>query len=105
MKIFFGACALILVSCGTMKQGKEPIVGVYDVSCALCNFDMTGDECDLAIKIDEKYYYVEGSSLQDHGNEHASDGMCNVVRKADVKGKIKHGVFVAESFELLPYEE
>jgi len=102
--ILFVALTAFLVSCGSLNKTSEPITGTYDVSCGKCNFDMVGDACELAIEIDGKYYYVEGSGLHDHGDAHAEDGMCNVRRKAKVKGTIKNGAFVAESLELLPYE-
>ncbi len=92
-----------LFSCASLKNSGEKITGEYDVSCGMCNFDMTGDDCDLAIEIDGKFYYVEESSLEEHGDAHAEDGLCTVVRKAKVTGEIKHGVFVAEELELLPY--
>lgn len=66
---------------------------------------MTGSACELAISIDGKSYYVEGTELHDHGDAHASDGMCTVRREAQVTGQIRKGVFVAESFVLLPSTE
>ncbi len=62
---------------------------------------MTGDECDLAVLIDGKHYYVDGSGVSDHGNEHSDDGLCVISRKAQVKGKIKYGVFLAESVKII----
>ena len=67
----------------------------------MCNFEMTGEECALAIRIEGKEYYVEGSAIDEHGDAHADDGLCTVVRKAKVKGVIKKGVFVAEMIELI----
>lgn len=93
-----------LASCASMKEGKSPIEGTYNVSCGVCNYEMTGAECALAIKIDDKMYYVEGDDLHEHGNPHAEDGLCNVERQARVKGVITKGVFVAETLELLPYK-
>lgn len=92
---------IALASCATMKKEDTAIEGVYDVSCGICNFEMTGDDCELAIRIDGKDYYVEGSAIDEHGDAHAEDGLCTVVRKAKVKGVIKKGVFVAESIELI----
>lgn len=92
--------ALVLSSCATSKTDKT-IEGIYDVSCGKCNFDMTGDMCDLAIEINGKHYYIEGSEIDDHGDEHAADGLCSTTRKAHVKGQIKFGVFMAESVELI----
>jgi len=91
----------VISSCATMKQTDTAIEGTYDVSCGICNMAMTGDECALAIRIDGKEYYVEGSAIDEHGDAHADDGLCTVVRKAKVKGVIKKGVFVAESIELI----
>lgn len=103
--IFLVATITILASCGALNKSNESIEGVYDVSCGKCNFEMTGNGCDLAIQVEGKNYYVEGSNLHEHGNAHAEDGMCVVTLKAKVKGTISKGVFVAESLELLPYEK
>ncbi|XOV67250.1 MAG: DUF6370 family protein [Fluviicola sp.] len=96
---------VILSSCGSLNKSQEPIAGIYTVSCGMCNFNMTGDVCELAIEIEDKTYYVEGTSIHDHGNPDAEGGMCDRKREAQVTGQIKHGVFVAESFQLIPLEE
>lgn len=106
MKVLFTLGLIIaLGSCATTKNSGEKISGDYEVSCGMCNFDMTGDDCALAINIDGKFYYIEGSELDEHGDAHADDGLCTVVRKATVVGEIKKGVFVAESFKIHPYED
>ena len=64
-----------------------------------------GSGCDLAVRIDGKSYYVDGSSIDDHGDAHGDDGLCNCIRKAKVTGEIKDGRFVAASFEVLPNED
>lgn len=92
---------LVISSCATMKNTDTVVDGTYDVSCGICNFEMTGDDCALAIVIDGKNYYIEGSAIDEHGDAHAADGLCTVVRKAKVKGVIKKGVFIAESVVLI----
>ncbi|NRA10766.1 MAG: hypothetical protein HRT57_02275 [Crocinitomicaceae bacterium] len=99
--ISLSAIVFLIASCATMKNTNTTIEGTYDVSCGICNFEMTGDDCALAIRIDGKDYYVEGSAIDEHGDAHAKDGLCTVVRKAKVKGVIKKGVFVAEKIELI----
>lgn len=102
MKTFFLAVIVtILSSCGSVKETTK-INQIVNASCGICNFNMTGDECDLAIEIDGKYYYTVGSGIDEHGDSHAADGFCNAIRKAEVVGEIKHGVFYIESFKVLP---
>ena len=103
--LFILSALLLLASCGSLNKSAEPLSGVYTVSCGKCNFEMTGDECDLAIEVDGKFYYVEGTNIHDHGDPDADGGMCTRKREAQVTGQIKHGVFVAESFKLLPLSE
>lgn len=93
--------SLSLFSCASVKETSK-ISQVANVSCGICNFKMTGEECDLAVEIDGKYYYTVGSGIDEHGDSHASDGFCNAIRKADVVGEIKHGVFYIESLKVLP---
>lgn len=90
-----------MMSCASVKETSK-INQLADVSCGICNFNMTGDKCDLAVEINGKYYYTIGSGIDEHGDSHASDGFCNAVRKANVIGEIKHGVFYIESLHLLP---
>jgi Family of unknown function (DUF6370) len=93
--------SLLLLSCST-TQHVEMVDQVVETACGVCTYEMTGDGCELAVKIDGKYYYVEGTKINEHGDCHAEDGFCNRVRKAKVTGQIKHGVFVVKSYELLP---
>lgn len=93
--------AFVLASCATTKNTPKTIDRVVKASCGTCNFDMTADECELAVEIDGKYYFVEGSTVDGHGDAHCATGLCSVVREAKVVGEIKHGVFMAEKFELI----
>jgi hypothetical protein len=101
MKLLPILFAIALASCATTKNTSNTIDRVVKASCGTCNFDMTADECELAVEIDGKYYFVEGSSVDGHGDAHNETGLCSVVREAKVVGEIKHGVFVAAKFELI----
>ncbi|MFT6244884.1 MAG: hypothetical protein ACJAXI_001653, partial [Crocinitomicaceae bacterium] len=66
--ISLSAIIFAMASCATMKNTDNSIDGTYDVSCGMCNFEMTGEDCALAIRIDGKEYYVEGSAIDEHGD-------------------------------------
>lgn len=76
---------------------------IYEVlaSCGTCNFKMKVPGCPLAIKLDGKYYLVDGTKIDDHGDAHAEDGFCNVIKKARVQGSIKGDRFAATYFEIV----
>ena len=74
-----------------------------EAGCATCIYhmkDVTG--CKLAVKIDGKAYVVSGKSMDDLGDAHAEDGLCNIARKAEATGKIDGDRFVAMQMALLP---
>ena len=75
---------------------------VVEASCGQCQFKMEGKSCDLAVKIDGKAYFVDGTGINNHGDAHAKDGFCEKVRKAEVSGRIVDNHFKATSFKLLP---
>lgn len=86
----------------TMKLVSQ----VVEASCGQCQFGMKDKAgCDLAIRIDGTSYFVDGSGLDDHGDAHGDDGMCNCIRQATVTGEIKDGRFVSASFELMPVDK
>ncbi|MHC4828544.1 MAG: CIA30 family protein [Planctomycetota bacterium] len=88
-----------------IKMPSESIVDTDSAKagCATCIFHMKGVEgCKLAVEIDGRHYLVEGSDIDDHGDAHAADGLCNTARSVKVKGKISGGRFVAEEFRVLP---
>jgi hypothetical protein len=74
---------------------------IVKTACGECIFGKQGAGCQLAIKIKGKVYFVEGTTIADHGDEHAEDGFCNTQRKAKVSGKIVGNKFIATSFELI----
>ena len=85
----------------SVKQPKE-INKIVEASCGQCNFKLkTQKGCDLAIRIDGKAYFVDGSNIDDHGDAHADEGFCNSISKARVKGEIIKGRFKASEFKLL----
>ena len=78
---------------------------IVEASCGQCQFGMPGSGCDLAIRIDGESWYVDGSSIDDHGDAHGDDGLCNCIRQAKVTGEIREGRFVATQFVVLPRDE
>lgn len=92
-----GFAAQAQTDAATQPKGKE-----VEASCGQCNFGLKGSGCSLAVKIDGKAYFVDGSSLDEHGDAHGDSGMCNVIRKAMVEGEVVNGRFKATSFVLLP---
>lgn len=83
---------------GQTQESKK----IVEVSCGQCKFGMKDKKgCDLAVKIDTKYYFIEGTSIDDHGDAHADDGFCTTIRKAEVIGKIEDNKFKVTYFKLL----
>lgn len=88
------------------KQGPTSTINnqVVEASCGQCQFKLEGKSCDLAVRIDGKAYFVDGSDIDEHGDAHAKDGFCQKVRKATVSGQIVNNRFKATSFKLLAEE-
>ena len=110
--MFLWVCHLIVcIGCQrgtdlTVETDMESIpvtdtVVVVEAACGECQFGMPGTGCDLAVRIDGQAYYVDGSSIDEHGDAHAKDGLCNCIRKARASGRIVDGRFVATGFTLL----
>ena len=77
-------------------------IQIVEASCGQCQFGMEGKSCDLAVRIDGKSYFVEGTNIDSHGDAHANDGFCASIRKAAVIGTIKDNKFVVTYFKLQP---
>lgn len=72
------------------------------IGCATCVFHMKNVRgCKLAVKVDGKPYLVAGSDIDDHGDAHAPDGLCNAERSARVEGNVEGDRFVAKHIEVL----
>ena len=89
-------------------EPKEPlgvamsVNQIVEAACGQCQFEMTENSgCDLAVRIDGKSYFVDGTNIHEHGDAHADDGFCEVIRSANVKGEIIEGRFKSESFILI----
>ncbi|WP_374505555.1 DUF6370 family protein [Flavobacterium sp.] len=95
---------LLLSSISILAQDKKVTskIQIVEASCGQCQFKMEGKSCDLAVRIDGKSYFVEGTNIDAHGDAHAKDGFCASIRKAEVIGAIKNNKFVVTYFKLLP---
>ncbi len=76
-----------------------------EVSCGECKFKMAGSGCDLAVRIDGKSYFVDGTKIDQHGDAHAKDGFCETIRKAEVQGEIVGDRYKVSYFKLLPIKQ
>lgn len=99
-KVFVLFFALV---CFSMTAQEKPKKQIVEASCGQCQFNMKDKKgCDLAVRIDGKSYFVDGTGLNDHGDAHADDGFCSSIRKAEVVGVVKDNKFVVSEFKLLP---
>ena len=105
--MFIAAVAMSQTKVSTLTDKPDPAkkLQVVETSCGECNFGLTGKSCDLAVRINGKSYFVDGTSINDHGDAHAKDGFCEAIRKAEVQGEIVDGRFKATYFKLVKVEE
>ena len=78
---------------------------IVEASCGECQLGLKGKSCDLAVRIDGKAYFVDGTKIDDYGDAHAKEGFCEAISKAEVQGKIVNNRFKATYFKLLPQPE
>jgi hypothetical protein len=111
MKLFLIPLSFIFFSISSIAQNtekKESLpdstkkILVVEASCGQCQFHMAGKGCNLAVSIDGKSYFVDGTSIDDHGDAHAKDGFCEAIKKAKVQGEIVNNRFKATYFKLIP---
>ncbi|UPL47889.1 DUF6370 family protein [Hymenobacter sublimis] len=81
---------------------KAKEVRVVEASCGQCRLGLPGKSCDLAVRLDGKAYFVDGTTIDSHGDAHAKDGFCQAIRKAEVQGEVVDNRFKATYFKLLP---
>lgn len=113
MKALFILFAFSFSCLASSAQTKEKVsnrpdstkkVQIIEASCGQCQFGLEGTDCDLAVRIGGKAYYVDGSHIDDHGDAHGDDGFCNAIRKAEVQGEVVNNRFKATYFKLIKAE-
>jgi hypothetical protein len=76
-------------------------IKIVEASCGECQFKMEGKGCHLAVRIKGKSYFVEGTTIDEHGDAHAADGFCEAVKKAEVQGKVINNRFRVTYFRIV----
>ena len=84
------------ISSGLLEKipSNNQIEGNVLISCGMCNFLTNDNDCSLAVKIGSKVLKVRGVGIDDHGDSHASDGYCNVIKKKYVEGIVRNNLFL-----------
>ena len=101
------ACLISLSVIGQdeLVNNQDPDLLIVEASCGQCNFNLSGEGCELAVRISGLPYFVDGTKIDDHGDAHASEGFCQMIRKAHVKGNIVDNRFELQYFQLIPLAE
>lgn len=100
---FFGLTAISqTANAKATVPDSDTLLEVVEVSCGKCKLGLPGKSCDMAIRIDQKAYYVDGASIDNYGDAHAHDGLCNAIRKAQVQGELVDNRFKVKYIKLLP---
>ena len=95
-----------ITSMNGQEKKTEQKTQVVEASCGQCQFGMKDPPgCDLAVRIEGKSYFVEGTDINKHGDAHAHDGFCSAIRRAEVVGEVKDNKFVVSQFKLLPQKK
>lgn len=105
---FYSLFALSIKAQSTVtKTGKADTtkkIQTVEASCGQCQFHLPGKGCNLAVRIDGKAYFVDGTTIDEHGDAHAPDGFCEAIKKAEVQGEIINNRFKVSYFKLIKPE-
>ena len=95
-KLIFIFSLVLVVACSTSE--KQTV----ELSCGHCQLGLTSqDGCDLAVRFDDKAYFVDGADIDDFGDAHDKDtGFCEVIRTAEVSGAVVDNRFEVQTIEL-----
>lgn len=98
-KLLFLSIFLFTLSCSNNKEIKQ----VAEISCGQCQFELDSEDgCSLAVKVDDKAYFVDGFNIDDFGDAHDKHtGFCEVIRKATITGVVENNRFKASSIKLV----
>lgn len=114
MKHFFTLLLTLFLALTSIAQNKQVYstkidktkkLFIADAACGECQFKMKGKGCNLAVRINGKDYFVDGTSIDDHGDAHSDDGFCNSIRKAQIQGDTSNNRFKVTYFKLLPSDK
>jgi hypothetical protein len=114
MRSFLSSIVFLLFISSAFAQKSDPKVSIPDpnkkiqiveAACGECQFKLDGKSCDLAVRIDGRSYFVDGTDIDSHGDAHAKDGFCKAVRKAEVQGEIVNDRYKVTYFKLLTTPE
>src|SRR6185436_430691 len=114
MRSFLNSIVCLLFVSSAFGQKSDPKVSIPDpnkkiqiveAACGECQFKLDGKGCDLAVRIDGRSYFVDGTDIDSHGDAHAKDGFCKAVRKAEVQGEIVNNRYKVTYFKLLTTPE
>ena len=101
MKLFALLCGLGLLTIGLgCRQFPADTTANAEVACGQCQFGLAGTNCDLAVRIAGRAYFVSGYHIDQFGDAHATNGFCNAIRPAHVVGSLEKDRFVAKRIEL-----
>ena len=106
MKILLTILALSLSTLSLTAQTEKipdqsKRVMLVEAACGKCQLGLKSKDCDLAVRINGKSYFVDGVHIDSLGDAHANDGMCNTIRKANVQGEVVNNRFKATYFVLV----
>jgi hypothetical protein len=111
ISLLFVSCLFALSSSGQQagnslnKPDSARPIQILDVACGQCKLGLKADGCTLAVRVNGKAYFVDGTSIDEHGDAHGKDGFCNAIRKAEVQGEIVGDRVVVTYFKLLPQKK
>lgn len=72
-----------------------------ELACGQCVLGLPGEGCDLAIRVGGESFYCDGAGIDDFGDAHAADGLCNAAKAASVTGFVQDGRFRIQQAELI----
>jgi Family of unknown function (DUF6370) len=105
--VFLSSSFFVFSASGQQKETKQQQhdsakkIQVVEAACGECQLGLEGNSCDLAVRIDGRSYFVDGTNIDSHGDAHAKDGFCKMIRKAEVQGEIVANRFKVTYFRLL----